>query len=126
MNFFSAKELQESFISQSAFFLNLYKNMNENDRFEHFVSGLDNKRFSKIFERYDDDTAVNKNYNRRIFHDKFECSCMRNNYEEQEFHANTGVFVEKKIVENSKFYIIEQNYLENLKMRVCKKYIISI
>lgn len=118
--FFTVKELRESFINQSAFFLNLYRKMNEHDRFEHFVSGLDDERFRNIFARYDNASSVKRNYNRRIFHDKFECLSMRNHYDEEVFHANTGVFVENKIVENSKFYIIEKNYLENLKMRRCK------
>jgi hypothetical protein len=95
--------------------------MNEQDRFEHFVAGLDDEVFKKVFSRYESPSDVTRNYNRRIFHDKFECISMRNHYEEEdEFHANTGVFVESKIVTQSKFYVIEQNYLENLKMRVCK------
>lgn len=119
--YFSVNELRESFINQSAFFLNLYRQMNENDRFEHFVAGLDDERFKKVFARYQSPSEVTKNYNRRIFHDKFECISMRKHYDEPgEFHANTGVFVESKIVKESKFYVIEKNYLENLKMRVCK------
>lgn len=118
--FFSLDELRESFINQSAFFMNLYKQMNEHDRFENFVAGLDDERFKKIFARYESPIDVKRNYNRRIFHDKFECGSMRNHYDEEVFHANTGVFVENKIVQKSQFYVIEQNYLENLKMRVCK------
>lgn len=120
--YFSIEELRESFVNQSAFFINLYRRMNEHDRFENFVAGLDDKRFSQVFSRYETPMDVVKNYNRRIFHDKFECISMRKDYEESgEFHPNTGVFIENKIVKESNFYVVEQDYLENLKMKVCKK-----
>lgn len=121
-NYFDKNELLESFINQSAFFLNLYKLMNENDRFEHFVFGLDDERFRQVFVRYEKPTDVRTNYNRRIFHDKFECVFMRNHYNEGgKFYENTGVFVEGKIFKENKYYVVEQHFLENLKMRVCRE-----
>lgn len=118
--YFSPDELQKSFVNQSAFFINLYRFMNEHDRFEHYVEGLDDDRFKKIFSRYENAGTVKKNYNRRIFHDKFECTSMRNHYDEEEFHSNTGVFIESKAIKQSQFYIIERSYLENSKMRICE------
>ena len=41
--YFKMEELKNSFVNQSAFFLNLYKEMNENDRFEHFAESLNQK-----------------------------------------------------------------------------------
>jgi hypothetical protein len=45
---------------------------------------------------------------------------MRNHYEEEEFHENTGVFTEKKnALTKAQYYMVEMPYLETLGMRVC-------
>ncbi len=47
---------------------------------------------------------------------------MRNDYQEEEFHENTGIFTEKKIdTKKAEYYMVEMPYLETLLMRVCKK-----
>ena len=118
--FFSIEELRESFLNQSAFFLNLYRYMNENERFKHFASGLDDEKFRKIFERYDSPLSLTRQYRRRIFHTRLDCKAMRKNYEEEEeFHFNTGVFSEEKAIEKPKYFLLESPFLEKLDMKLC-------
>ncbi|MFD3393061.1 hypothetical protein U0R10_00365 [Aquirufa sp. OSTEICH-129V] len=121
-NKFTSEELRESFLSQSAFFLNLYSFMNENDRFENFADNLQQQeRFGEIFRNYKNADDLKNQYHRKIFHINFECVSMRNNYDEEQFHQNTGVFTEKKNgFKKAQYYLIEKRYLEMLKMRVCK------
>lgn len=118
---FSKKELKDSFVNQSAFFLNLYKEMNENDRFEHFAENLEQqKRFKDIFINYDNFISLKKNYGRRIFHNKLECEFMRSDYHEKTFHPNTGVFSENVLVNKRDYYSVDRAYLSEMKMRICK------
>ena len=118
---FTLEDLRESFLNQSAFFLNLYSHMNENDRFETFADNLEQQnKFKEIFRKYNHASDLKKQYNRKIFHIKFECISMRNHYEEEEFHENTGVFTEKKnALTKAQYYMVEMPYLETLGMRVC-------
>lgn len=119
--FFNMDELKNSFVNQSAFFLNLYKEMNENDRFEHFAENLEQQnRFKEIFKHYNDSISLKRQYNRRIFHNNLECEFMRSDYNEETFHKNTGVFSEKKILKDQHYYIIDEEYLNQLNMRLCK------
>lgn len=120
--FFNVKEIRDSFINQSAFFMNLYSHMNENDRFEKFHKNLEQqKMFNEVFKFYANSEELKKHYDRRIFHNKFECSAMRNDYEEgTEFHLNTGVFAERSLNLQKDYYIVEMPYLEEIKMRVCR------
>lgn len=120
--FFNMDELKHSFVNQSAFFLNLYKEMNENDRFEHFAENLEQQnRFKEVFRNYNDFVSLKRQYNRRVFHDKLECEFMRSDYSEEAFHKNTGVFSEKDIVKNQQYYTVDRTYLTELNMRLCKK-----
>jgi hypothetical protein len=121
-NKFTSDELRDSFLSQSAFFLNLYSFMNENDRFENFADNLQQQeRFGEIFRKYKNADDLKNQFHRKIFHVNFECVSMRNNYEEEQFYENTGVFTEKKNdIKKAQYYMLEKRYLEMLKMRVCK------
>lgn len=120
--FFTVEELKQSFVNQSAFFINLYKEMNENDRFENFAENLElQNRFKEVFRNYENVNSLKRQYNRKIFHDNLDCEYMRSNYDEEIFHKNTGVFSEQKIIENKNFYTLEKTYLTELNMRVCKK-----
>ncbi|MBS1537906.1 MAG: hypothetical protein JST20_09175 [Bacteroidetes bacterium] len=117
--FFNMEELKSSFVNQSAFFLNLYKEMNENDRFENFAKNLEQQnRFRDIFRNYNDFISLKQQYNRRVFHDKLECEFMRSDYSEETFHKNTGVFSEKELIN---YYTVDRVYLNELNMRLCKK-----
>ena len=119
--FFNMDELKQSFVNQSAFFLNLYKEMNENDRFEHFAENLEQQnRFKQVFRNYKDSISLKHQYNRRVFHDKLECEFMRSDYNEETFHKNTGVFSEKELVKNQHYFVIDRVYLTELNMRLCK------
>jgi hypothetical protein len=119
--FFNMNELKNSFVNQTAFFLNLYKEMNENDRFEHFAENLEQQnRFKEIFKHYNDFLSLKGQYNRRIFHNNLECEYMRSDYNEEIFHKNTGVFSEKKILKDQQYYVIDEQYLKQLDLRLCK------
>ena len=119
--FFNMKELKESFINQSAFFLNLYKEMSENDRFERFAENLEQQnRFKEVFRNYSNYISLKRQYNRRVYHDKLECQFMRSDYDEETFHKNTGVFSEKELIKNQHYYTVDRLYLNGLNMRLCK------
>ena len=119
--YFNMEELKQSFVNQSAFFLNLYKEMNENDRFEHFAENLEQQnRFKEVFRNYNDFISLKRQYNRRVFHDKLECQFMRSDYNEETFHKNTGVFSEKELIKNQHYYTVDRVYLNELNMRLCK------
>ena len=118
---FNMDELKNSFVNQTAFFLNLYKEMNENDRFEHFAENLEQQdRFKEVFRNYNDFISLKRQYNRRVFHDKLECQFMRSDYNEETFHKNTGVFSEKELIKNQHYYAVDRVYLNELNMRICK------
>jgi hypothetical protein len=103
--FFNMAELKETFVNQSAFFLNLYREMNENDRFEHFAENLEQQnRFKEVFRNYNDFISLKRQYNRRVYHDKLECQFMRSDFSEETFHKNSGVFSEKELVKNQHYY----------------------
>ena len=120
-NFFNLEELKCSFINQSVFFLNLYKEMNENDRFEHFAENLEQQnRFKEVFRNYNDFVSLKRQYSRRVFHDKLECKFMRSDYSEEVFHKNTGVFSEKEMLINQQYFKVDRVYLTELNMRLCK------
>lgn len=119
--FFNMEELRESFVKQSAFFLNLYKEMNKNDRFENFAENLEQQnRFKEIFRYYSNFIALKRQYNRRVFHNNLECDFMRSDYSEEIFHENTGVFSEKDLIKNQQYYSVDKGYLNDLNMRLCK------
>lgn len=119
--FFNMDELKNSFINQSVFFLNLYKEMNENDRFEHFAKNLEQQnRFKEVFRKYDDFISLKYQYDRRVFHNKVECEFMRSDYREETFHKNTGVFSERELIKNQHYYTVDRLYLSELNMRLCK------
>ena len=69
-------KLKSGFVNQSVLFLNLYKEMNENNKFKNYKNSFE------LLEQY----------NRRIYHNKLECKYMRNDYVEETIHENTGVF----------------------------------
>jgi len=119
---FNRDELKLSFIKQSAFFLNLYKEMMENDRFADFAENLEKQnRFKEVFRNYEDSLMLNNQFKRRIFHDKLECPYMRSDYNEDTvFFANTGVFTEEELLHNQKYYIVNTDYLKEMGMRICK------
>lgn len=120
-SYFTIQELKSSFENQSIFFLKLYKEMNEDDRFKRFAKNLEaNERFKKVFKNYVNSDKLLRHYERKVFHDKIECSFMRSDYDEESYHENTGVFSEKKVSIKPKYYIVNQNYLEELGMRLCK------
>jgi hypothetical protein len=117
---FSADELKQSFVNQSIFFLNLYKDMNEHDRFEYFAENLElQNRFNEVFRNYNNFLSLKRQYNRRVFHDNIECAYMRSDYNEKTFHRNTGVFKEKDIIKNKDYYMVDGGYLTELNMRLC-------
>lgn len=120
-HYFNIDELKHSFVNQSAFFLNLYKEMNENDRFEHFAENLEQQnRFKEVFKNYNDFISLKRQYNRRVFHDNLDCEFMRSDFNEETFHKNTGVFSEEEILKNEAYYVVDIEYLTELKMRLCK------
>lgn len=118
-------DLFNNFINQSAYFINLYAYMNENDRFEHFTEELSkNGSFNTIFKNSTSHFSLIKQFNRKIFHIDNNCTHIKNDYEEEgKFHLNTGVFSEKKISNDKnkeKVYIVTSDFLEKLGMRMCK------
>lgn len=119
LGYFSIDELRKSFLSQSAFFLNIYNYMREHQRFENFVSGLDDKKFNEIFSNYENSIELKKHYNRKVFHIRLECSAMKKDYNKEKFYPNTGIFAEKIASKNSKYVNIEAPFLENLQMTAC-------
>ncbi|MCF8460261.1 MAG: hypothetical protein K9G46_06025 [Flavobacteriales bacterium] len=120
-HFFNTDELKHSFVNQSVFFLNLYKEMNENDRFENFANDLEQQnRFKEVFRNYHDTISLKRHYNRRIFHNRLECKFMRSDYLEKTFHENTGVFSEKGLMRSQHYYTVDKLYLGELNMRLCK------
>jgi len=117
---FNIDELRTCFSNQSAYFLNLYAYMNENDRFKNFTEKVESeKRFGKIFSYYNDSIHLNNAYNRKIFHKHLSCEQMRSDYEEgSEFHPNTGVFsIDTK--KDQKYYIMPEDYLLKVGMQLC-------
>lgn len=119
--YFNMNELKNSFVNQSSFFLNLYKEMNENDRFKYFTENLGQQnRFKEVFKNYNDFPSLMRQYNRRIFHNNLECEFMRSDYNEESFHQNTGVFSGEGILKDQQYYTIDGSYLNELNMRLCK------
>jgi len=57
---FKEDEIRNSLINQSAFFLNLYKSMNENDRFIKMAESLDKDKFNRIFRSHDTIDSLRK------------------------------------------------------------------
>lgn len=92
---FTIDELLQSFEKQSAFFLNLYRQLSE-DEFLHFAERLmDNQRFFSVFKHYNNVYDLMQHFNRIVYHTTLNCNWMRRDYQEETFHPNTGVFQEK-------------------------------
>jgi hypothetical protein len=118
---FTFNELKTCFAKQSAYFLNLYAHLNENDRFKHFANDLQKQnRFFEIFKEYKDASHLNSNYDRKIFHNHLDCKYMRKDYEEEDgYHPNTGVFHVDSKNKQENYYILELEYLAKIGMKLC-------
>lgn len=120
--FFSVDELKECFSKQSAYFLNLYTYMNENDRFERFAENtFQQEIYKSVFRNYESFLQLKNRYRRKIFHTSLECKYMRHDYEEEKYYPNTGVFGEKIEKTQPDYYIVDMDWLINLGMRKCEK-----
>lgn len=115
---FTIEELRSSFELQSVFFLNMYKLLIDEDRFEEFTNNLDKQnRLKTIFKHYKSAADVIGRYNRRVYHSRSDCVAMLSDFEEDGlFFENTGVFAEK--IKNT--YVLSIAYLNELKMTPCK------
>ena len=120
---FNKDEILNSFLVQSAFYLNLHTYMTENDRFENFLNELDKQKlFHQYYRHYDSPSHLMKNYERKIFHTQLDCDSMTSDYSKNDvFHQNTGVFSNKVITKNVGFYALNSAYLLNLGMKCCEK-----
>lgn len=120
---FTLEELKSCFSNQSAYFINLYKYMNENDRFEKFAENtFQQETYKKIFKNYKDIDTLKDHYHRRIFHSSLLCKYMKNPYEEEDLYFNnTGIFAKKIEIDNPYYYVVDIEFLKNLSMRLCKK-----
>jgi hypothetical protein len=120
------EKLMNDFKNQSAYFLNIYAYMNENDRFEEFANNLENQgNFNKIFKFDSNSFALLKQYNRKIFHLNSKCENITSNYDEDgEYFLNTGVFykdiIEKEDDKKKPLYVVSKDFLQFLGMRFCK------
>lgn len=117
---FTIEELKDCFSNQSAYFLNLYAYMNENDRFEKFAENLQQQnQFKSVFARYDDTAHLKRFYARKIYHKYLKCEQIRKDYvEEYKFERNTGVFsVDQK--KEQHYYVMPEDYPVRLGMRLC-------
>lgn len=117
---FTIEELLESFAKQSAFFLNLYKQLSEGDFLRFAERLMANQNFHCVFKRHDNVYDLMQHFNRTIFHTSLECDWMWRDYQEKTFHPNTGVFFEKVAQKAAAYYAISVDYLTELKMRPCK------
>lgn len=117
---FTIEELLESFERQSAFFLNLYRQLSEGEFLRFAEQLMSDQCFFRVFKRYDNVYDLMQHFNRTIFHTSLECDWMRHDYEEETFHPNTGVFHEKVARKAHAYYVINVDYLQELKMRPCK------
>jgi hypothetical protein len=119
-NYFTIEDLVICFSNQSAYFLNLYTYMNENDRFKNFAETLEKeKRFKERFQRYKDTAHLMNLYHRKIFHNHLTCEQIRKDYnEENGYYKNTGVFsIDTK--KDQKYYVLPEDYLIKIGMRQC-------
>jgi len=114
------KKIKENFINQSIYFLELYNYMFYRDRFKLFYESLSDDEWNQLFNR-DQNFANKRTYPRWIYHLDFNCSNIRNNYnEEGVFHPNSGVFFEEeKANQVYNAYLLEKNFLDQLGMRTC-------
>tara|TARA_Y100001970_G_scaffold213421_1_gene260851 strand:+ start:996 stop:1763 length:768 start_codon:yes stop_codon:yes gene_type:complete len=118
---FTIEELKSKFVEQSVLFLNIYKEMNENNTFKKFAESLEQQnRFNSVFKKYKNSFNLLEQYNRRIYHNKLECNYIRNDYEEETFHKNTGVYLEKQKLSRQHFHQVDAHYLNEINMRLCK------
>lgn len=117
---FTIEELLESFEKQSAFFLNLYKQLSEGEFLRFAEQLMADQGFFRVFKHYDNVYDLMQHFNRTVFHTSLDCEWMRHDYQEETFHPNTGVFHEKVARKAHAYYVINVDYLQELKMRPCK------
>ena len=122
-NKISYEEILKNFQNQSAYFMNLFAYMTEYDRFETFLTELENQdRFHKIFKNYENSHALKRQYYRKVYHLNIGCENLSNDYSESDkFFKNTGVFFEKNKDMRQKLYVVKRSFLDALKMRKCEK-----
>ncbi|MBJ6119016.1 hypothetical protein JAO76_12485 [Pontibacter sp. BT310] len=129
---FTIEELLLCFEKQSAYFLNLYKEMNENDRFENHLKNLSpHAKALLMLEGHGSIDQIAARFRRQVFHKHVsrykhlpthnlvhQCESIHNDYDENGvFHANTKVFGSNK---ETKFYVVTEDYLKQLGMGLCK------
>ncbi|ROI10750.1 hypothetical protein EGI11_02335 [Chryseobacterium sp. H3056] len=115
---FTAEELLNNFLAQSAFFLNLHSFMTENDRFRSFVEK--EAHFKRFFPNLKDAASLLRHYDRRIYHTQLDCEAMTSDYSKNDvFHPNTGVFSSQILTNKIGFYALNSGYLSQLGMKEC-------
>ena len=86
-----------------------------------FAESLEQQnRFNSVFKKYKNSFNLLEQYNRRIYHNKLECNYIRNDYEEETFHKNTGVYLEKQKLSRQHYHQVDAHYLNEINMRLCK------
>lgn len=121
-NKISYQEVLKNFKNQSAYFLNLYTYMLSIDRFENYITKLDNHDLFHIpFNKNESSLTFKKQFNRKVYHTNPDCKNLRSHYDEVVFHINTGVFFENHNEINKNIYILTRSFLDKLHMRKCKK-----
>jgi RNA-directed DNA polymerase len=122
-NKISYEEILRNFQNQSAYFINLFTYMTNNDRFESFVTETENQnRFHKIFKNSSNSFALMRQYNRKVYHANNECENLRNDFSEgDKYFKNTGVFFEENKEMKQKYYVLKRSFLDALNMRKCEK-----
>lgn len=118
----SFKELLLGFQNQSAYFLNLYFYMSNNQRFEKFINDLaNNESFNSVFKNYNNPISLLRFYNRRIYHTTKDCESLHNDYSDgSKFYPNTGVFSDRNGKPMPRYYILRREFLDKLSMRKCE------
>ncbi len=112
-----ASHLEDDFLEKSNKFLNLYISLRKN--LDSFLSGI-SVEVMKKYLKVEDIVGAKQKFNRIIYHTYLDCQFMRSDYDKEEvFHKNTGVFYEKKFLEGTDVYCLDENYLMELGMREC-------
>ena len=113
------KGMLRSFEKESAYFINLYLYMREENRFAEFTNSLSVDVFKRLFKFNENAESLNLYFDRRIFHVAPKCNAARKDYDDGiKYEANTGIFLDG--VDDSKgTYIIRRTFLQQLGMRAC-------
>ena len=113
------KGMLRSFEKESAYFLNLYSYMLEENKFAAFSTQLSTARFKQLFKFNNNSGSLIQDFGRRIFHTTPECGSARNDYDDGIRHeANTGIFFDRA-ADSKVVYVLRRPFLQKLGMRAC-------